>query len=37
VLTVPTPLPRFWLTALASLGQAVDLGADVPDYTTQSV
>jgi len=37
VLTVPTPLPRFWLAALASLGESVDLGAPVPDYTTQSV
>ena len=37
VLTVPTPLPRFWLAALASLGECVDLGAPVPDYTTQSV
>src|SRR5437016_1585739 len=34
VLTVPTPLPRFWLAALASLGESVDLGAPVPDYTT---
>lgn len=32
VLTVPLPLPRFWLAALASLGESVDLGADVPDY-----
>jgi len=37
VLTVPTPLPRFWLAALASLGESVDLAAPVPDYTTQSV
>jgi drug/metabolite transporter (DMT)-like permease len=29
--------PRFWLAALASLGEAVDLGAEVPDYTTHSV
>ena len=27
VLTVPVPLPRFWLAALASLGEAVNLGA----------
>jgi hypothetical protein len=33
VLTVPTPLPRFWLAALASLGEAVDLGAEVPSYS----
>jgi hypothetical protein len=32
VLTVPLPLPRFWLAALASLGEPVDLGAAVPDY-----
>lgn len=32
VLTVPLPLPRFWLAALASLGEAVDFDADVPDY-----
>lgn len=32
VLNVPLPLPRFWLAALASLGEHVDLGADVPDY-----
>jgi len=33
VLTVPTPQPRFWLAALASLGEAVDLGAEVPSYS----
>jgi hypothetical protein len=32
VLAVPLPLPRFWLAALGSLGEDVDLGADVPDY-----
>jgi hypothetical protein len=32
VLEVPTPLPRFWLAALASLGEAVDFDAEVPDY-----
>jgi hypothetical protein len=37
VTTVPTPLPRFWLAALASLGEPVDLAADVPDYLAQSV
>lgn len=26
VLTVPLPLPRFWLAALASLGEPIDLG-----------
>jgi hypothetical protein len=32
VLTVPLPLPHFWLAVLASLGEPVDLGAEVPDY-----
>jgi hypothetical protein len=32
VLTVPLPLPRFWLAALASLGDDVDFAVDVPDY-----
>jgi len=32
VLTVPLPLPRFWLAALASLGEPVDFDAPVPDY-----
>jgi len=32
ILTVPTPLPRFWLAALASLGEDVDLAAPVPNY-----
>lgn len=30
--TVPLPLPHFWLAALASLGEAVDVGASVPPY-----
>jgi hypothetical protein len=30
---VPLPLPRFWLAALASLGETVDLGVDLPPYT----
>jgi len=30
VLTIP--LPHFWLAALASLGENVDLDATVPDY-----
>jgi hypothetical protein len=34
VLTVPIPMPRFWLAAIASLGEPVDLGTDVPDYYT---
>ena len=32
VLTVPLPLPHFWLAALASLGEDVDLDATLPDY-----
>jgi hypothetical protein len=32
VLTVPVALPHFWLAALASLGEAVDVSARVPDY-----
>jgi len=32
VLTVPVPLPHFWLAALASLGEAVDVSARVPNY-----
>lgn len=32
VSTVPLPLPRFWLAALASLGEPVDFDAPVPDY-----
>ena len=32
VLAVPLPLPHFWLAALASLGENVDLGARVPPY-----
>ena len=36
VLTVPLPLPRFWLAALASLGEPVDWNAPVPDYLESS-
>jgi hypothetical protein len=32
VMTVPLPLPRFWLAALAAAGEPVDLAASVPDY-----
>jgi hypothetical protein len=32
VMTVPLPLPRFWLAALASLGEDIDLGMSVPPY-----
>jgi hypothetical protein len=34
VLTVPLPLPRFWLAALGSLGEDADLGASLPEYPT---
>lgn len=36
VLTVPLPLPRFWLSALASLGERVDVGESVPDYYSRT-
>ena len=36
VLTVPTALPHFWLAALASLGEKVDLGAATPPYVNDS-
>lgn len=32
VLTVPLPLPRFWLAALESLGEPVDWNVCLPDY-----
>ena len=32
VLTVPLPLPHFWLAALASAGEPVDWNVPVPDY-----
>jgi hypothetical protein len=32
VLTIPSPLPHFWLAALASLGESVDWNAPVPEY-----
>jgi hypothetical protein len=35
VLTVPLPLPRFWLAALASLGERVDWTSDLPGYDTE--
>jgi hypothetical protein len=37
VATVPLPLPHFWLAALASLGEPVDVGAAVPDYADAGV
>jgi hypothetical protein len=36
VLTVPMPLPRFWLAALASLGESLDLSVPVPDYVERT-
>lgn len=32
LLTVPLPLPHFWLAALKALGEEVDVGANTPDY-----
>jgi len=32
VMTVPVALPHFWLAALASLGEEIDVGVAVPDY-----
>jgi hypothetical protein len=32
ILAVPVPAPRFWLAALASLGEPVDFDAPLPDY-----
>lgn len=32
LLTVPLPLPHFWLAALKALGENIDLGAKTPDY-----
>jgi hypothetical protein len=32
VLTVPSPLPHFWLAALASLGEPIDWSVPVPEY-----
>lgn len=36
VLTVPLPLPRLWLAALADLGEPVDVATAVPDYYEQT-
>lgn len=30
---VPLPLPRLWLAALRNLGEPVDLGMPVPEFT----
>ena len=32
VLSIPLPLPHFWLAALANLGEPVDWDARIPDY-----
>ncbi|MBI3182424.1 MAG: hypothetical protein HYZ28_09795 [Myxococcales bacterium] len=37
VLTVPLPMPRLWLAALAALGEDVDLSVPLPSYADQSV
>lgn len=37
VRTVPTPLPYFWLAALASLGEPIDLTTRVPEYDAGSI
>jgi hypothetical protein len=37
VLSVPLPLPRFWLLALASLGEPVDLDAALPAYDANAI
>lgn len=36
VLSVPLPLPHFWLAALASLGEPVDWNLSAPDYFESS-
>ena len=36
VLTVPLPLPHFWLAALASYGEPIDWNTPVPDYFESS-
>jgi hypothetical protein len=37
VQTIPTPLPHFWLAALVSLGEPIDLTTPVPDYLAGGV
>jgi hypothetical protein len=34
---VPLPLPRFWLAALASLGESVDFAMPLPEYGEDGV
>jgi hypothetical protein len=36
VLTIPLPLPNFWLAALASIGESVDFEVRLPDYYSTS-
>jgi hypothetical protein len=36
VLAVPMPLPRFWLAALVSLGESIDLAAALPPYPAEA-
>ena len=37
VLTVPLPLPHFWMAALVSPGEAIDFDARAPEYGADSV
>ena len=36
ILTVPVPLPHFWLAALVAAGEPVDWDARLPDYFESS-
>jgi hypothetical protein len=35
ILQVPLPLPRFWLAAMASLGEEVDWDVELASYSDQ--
>jgi hypothetical protein len=37
VQTIPTPMPHFWLAALTSLGEPIDLTTRVPAYDAGSI
>jgi hypothetical protein len=37
VTTVPTPVPHFWLAALVSLGESLDVGAPAPPYAEAGI
>lgn len=37
VVSVPLPLPHFWMAALAALGEVIDFDAPVPEYGADSV